>query len=182
MGIPSPPSTLMSSVVSVAALGWICNISVFEENVFRWLSSLETLYLHYNSITVIHTDQFNGLSSCTRLDLPDNDISLIEENALLGLSRLRALNLNHNNITTIGTDKFTGLSSCAYLWLSSNDISEIEDGAFNYRTDLEHMYLHCNKLTTLSSELFMNQPHPLDLHLSSPGSTSDNLWDCETLC
>ncbi len=39
-----------------------------------------------------------------------------------------------------------------------------------------------NKLTTISYKMFVQLPGPLFLGLSKPNATSDETWQCDTMC
>ncbi len=66
------------------------------------------------------------------------------------------------------------------LNLEGNQISMIPDGAFDQLFSLQRLFLGGNKLRRIDSGLFTNIPRPflLDLYHNS----SDNHWDCETMC
>ena len=161
--------------------------------------------LSHNHITMLPSGVFRGLDQCIELDLAYNLISTIEENAFIGLNNLETLQLAFNRLTLIKASMFRGLSHLQTLLLYNNRISRLEDEAFKELTHLEYLalsgnsltlgpksfkglsklkrlYLNDNKLKTLNPELFADLPRPLELFISYPNPTAENLWQCNTLC
>ncbi len=141
---------------------------------------LQHLGLGDNQISKIPDGVFAGLSNLQKLFLSGNQISEIPGGAFRGLHNLQTLDLAGNQISEIPDGAFTDLTNLQHLGLGDNQISEIHEGAFNRSYSLQILHLGGNHLSTLDSNIFLHIPRPLVLNLHVP--SSDNPWDCETMC
>ncbi len=138
------------------------------------------LDLDDNQILEIPDGAFTGLNKLQQLWLWRNQIFYISVQAFAGLNNLQELDLDENQMSQIQDSVFAGLSSLQELLLKNNQISEIPDGVFRELYSLQKLYLGGNHLSTLDSTILESIPRPLALDLYY--NSSDNLWDCETMC
>ncbi|XP_078575501.1 uncharacterized protein LOC144861457 [Branchiostoma floridae x Branchiostoma japonicum] len=117
-------------------------------------TSITTLELARNDITILSQSDFSRYRSLETLRLNDNPISTINSQAFYFLSSLTILSLSGNQITTVRADMFTGLGNLQYIYLSENEISDIQAGAFSPTSQLRYLSLLHNKLTSLRADLF----------------------------
>lgn len=155
----------------------------------RGLSTLETLDLHSNFISMLDCLDFHNLTRLKNLDLNNNRISKlqgcvfenlnelevlnIEKNALyvvdntfrVNLGKLKSLNLQNNGHLQLMQGDFWNLSSLTVLNLESNVYYNVYEGAFEGLNNLQTLTV---SLSTHNEMFFTGLPHleNLLLHLT----------------
>ena len=78
-----------------------------------------------SGITALQADDFAGLSSLTTLFLQDNELTVLPEGVFSGLSSLNGLLLNNNDLSSLPPGMFSGLSALGFLDLSRNAVDPL---------------------------------------------------------
>ena len=132
--------------------------------------NLTKLYLHRNSISTVHADDFRGLVSLQILTLGFNRLGTIHEDALLdltgliefsaqwnGLQRmpiltceatLKKLDLSSNWIHTLFPGYFKNFSSLSYISFFSNNINSLKGTVLSGLRNLKELYMTKNMIAT----------------------------------
>eukprot|EP00277_Geminigera_cryophila_P015702 CAMPEP_0179443084 /NCGR_PEP_ID=MMETSP0799-20121207/26517_1 /TAXON_ID=46947 /ORGANISM="Geminigera cryophila, Strain CCMP2564" /LENGTH=172 /DNA_ID=CAMNT_0021228747 /DNA_START=29 /DNA_END=544 /DNA_ORIENTATION=+ len=105
-------------------------IAVVANGTFDDLGSVQSLYLHGNTIQVLAPNSFAGLGSVQWLYLSDNQITALAPNAFAGLGSVTSLSLSSNWITALTNSTFAGLGSVQYLNLRNNKITTLTPNTF----------------------------------------------------
>ncbi|XP_043929234.1 transforming growth factor beta activator LRRC32-like isoform X2 [Protopterus annectens] len=133
------------------------------------LKHLRIFYLQHNHLYVLSANVFMGLSSLNTLYLCNNNISICGPNLkpkklqngeqvhgcvfFYNISKLQHLHLSHNSIPCVPRNAFYW-TPLQYLDLSLNEGIQIMPGALSgLESFLEHLYLQGNKLETLNIDL-----------------------------
>nr|KAG5711018.1 hypothetical protein BaRGS_013752 [Batillaria attramentaria] len=96
------------------------DIHSIENNTFRGLQRLKTLYLQENFLSVVFNQTFKDLGELEFLYLQDNEISFIEEGAFAYMKNLKILNLERNSLVTLSFSDFAGAENLVSLHLGDN--------------------------------------------------------------
>jgi Leucine-rich repeat (LRR) protein len=130
---------------------------------------LEELELNENSLSSIHADTFQGLTSIKILSLSDNKLNgKLNPYTFNHLANLEKLYLNQNKLTSIHSSTFRGLTSIKDLRLWGNELSgelELDRRTFNDLTQLEILDLNSNRLTSIHFDTFRGLTNMKALHL-----------------
>ena len=97
-----------------------CNIESIKEGCFEGLEHLESLFLDYNKIKHLKSNQFKELNSLKTLWLHCCQIETLADNCFTQLSQLEDLALNLNRIQRLDSSQFFDLKELRSLWVSSN--------------------------------------------------------------
>lgn len=124
---------------------------------FKGLSVIH-LIAHYNNLSSIHEDAFDGLQDkLESLDLSQNSLTRVPSRSLRGLTSLVSLNLNYNFLEVLSGNSFTGLISLLRLSIYGNRLKSIDPLAFDaIGGNLTRINLGANRLTAVPSESFQN--------------------------
>lgn len=133
-------------------------------------SSLESLQLQENRITLITTGDLKNLGNLTRLDLEDNRIRAIQPGALLSLARLRMLSLKGNQLSSLPSHL---PGSLTHLDVSANCISTLDLPSLAVLVNLQVLKINSNCLRSLPERAFDSLPRLRSVELAN------NLWVCE---
>lgn len=126
-----------------------------DQNGFRDFTSLNTLRLKKNKLTVIQRDWFDAENNLQYLDASRNDITTVQRDDLQNLGQLIFLNLANNKIRTIELESFANLSNLTRLIVSHNKLNEFSADLPN---NLKQLYLNGNLLTNVRHpEIFKSQ-------------------------
>ncbi|XP_043851993.1 transforming growth factor beta activator LRRC33 [Dromiciops gliroides] len=127
-----------------------CQLECIGRNTFQGSSSLHTLALSNNFLSVNYTESGAALRSLLglrKLDLSGNSLTedMVAE-MLLNLSSLESLSLARNFIMRLDDTVFQSLGRLQELDLQKNYIFEIESGAFDHLKWLRRLNLAFNHL------------------------------------
>lgn len=164
-----------------------CNLTVFDKNISKNLTSLSFLDLSGNQIEVLPIDTFEPLKQLETLDLSDNKLVALDDDIFVENSRLDKIVLSNNQLTKLpnfqtkaktfqtyhflckncGLKSASGLENMKGLTtidLSNNEIRNIED-AFTEIQGLKQLFLSNNKITKIGIKSFgtKSQLETLDL-------------------
>ena len=129
-------------------------LTMLRSNDFNGLSNLLTLRLNNNQLTVLHQDIFDGLSALTNLPLQQNQLASLHQDIFDGLSALTHLSLQQNQLTSLHEDIFDGLSALTNLSLQENQLASLHQDIFDDLSALTHLYLQQNQLASLHQDTF----------------------------
>lgn len=87
---------------------------------FNYLSSLEFLWMSFNTVSALNTDSFRGLISLEELRLDGNALAAFPWESLVDMPSLRLLDLHNNQLTSLPAEATTHIRNLTYLDLSSN--------------------------------------------------------------
>lgn len=133
-------------------------------------SSLESLQLQENRITLITAGDLKNLGNLTRLDLEDNRIRAIQPKALLSLARLRMLSLKGNRLSSLPSHLPGSLTQ---LDVSANCISTLTLPSLAVLVNLQVLKINSNCLQSVPEHAFDGLPRLRSVELAN------NLWVCE---
>ena len=129
-------------------------------------ASLTNLFLHRNSISLVHEDAFADLAALKLIHLSYNQIESLPEDLFEGLSALTTLIVNFNRITSLHKDLFKGLTALSVIQFESNHIKFLEDGLFDDTTALKKIFLQHNRLSILDEDTFKGLANLEDINLA----------------
>ena len=144
------------------------------------LSSLRTLDLRRQSISILQSGDFAGLTHLNTLYLPLSLTSLPAD-IFAGLSNLTGLSLYSTTLSSLPANIFAGLSNLTRLGLYDNALSRLPSGIFDELTALEELLLYGNALSSLPAGIFDNLAALTFLNLADndltelPAGIFDNL-------
>ncbi|KAL6475737.1 hypothetical protein MHYP_G00167770 [Metynnis hypsauchen] len=100
-------------------------ISRISPETFHYLSSLEFLWMSFNSLSKLHSDSFRGLYALDELRLDGNFITSFPWDCLTDMPNLKLLDLHNNKITSIPAEATIYIRNLTYLDLSSNSLTTV---------------------------------------------------------
>ncbi|XP_044069680.1 leucine-rich repeat, immunoglobulin-like domain and transmembrane domain-containing protein 1a [Siniperca chuatsi] len=89
---------------------------------FNYLSSLEFLWMSFNTLSALNPDSFRGLLSLEELRLDGNSLTAFPWESLMDMPSLRLLDLHNNQLTSLPAEATTYIKNLTYLDLSSNSL------------------------------------------------------------
>ncbi|XP_072317965.1 leucine-rich repeat, immunoglobulin-like domain and transmembrane domain-containing protein 1 [Eucyclogobius newberryi] len=89
---------------------------------FSSLSSLEFLWMSFNTLSAVSVDSFRGLLSLEELRLDGNSLSAFPWESLLDMPSLRLLDLHNNQLSSLPPEATIYIRNLTYLDLSSNSL------------------------------------------------------------
>ncbi|XP_068382817.1 SLIT and NTRK-like protein 6 [Eschrichtius robustus] len=116
------------------------------------------LSLLNNGLTMLHTNDFSGLTNAISIHLGFNNIADIETGAFNGLGHLKQLHINHNSLEILKEDTFHGLENLEFLQADNNFITVIEPSAFSKLNRLKVLILNDNAIESLPPNIFRFVP------------------------
>ncbi|GAB1299167.1 SLIT and NTRK-like protein 6 [Apodemus speciosus] len=116
------------------------------------------LSLLNNGLTMLHTNEFSGLTNALSIHLGFNNIADIETGAFNGLGLLKQLHINHNSLEILKEDTFHGLENLEFLQADNNFITVIEPSAFSKLNRLKVLILNDNAIESLPPNIFRFVP------------------------
>uniref|UniRef100_A0A8C2YMK8 SLIT and NTRK like family member 6 n=1 Tax=Chinchilla lanigera TaxID=34839 RepID=A0A8C2YMK8_CHILA len=116
------------------------------------------LSLLNNGLTMLHTNDFSGLTNAISIHLGFNNIVDIETGAFNGLGLLKKLHINHNSLEILKEDTFHGLDNLEFLQADNNFITVIEPSAFSKLNRLKVLILNDNAIESLPPNIFRFVP------------------------
>ncbi|XP_072523729.1 leucine-rich repeat, immunoglobulin-like domain and transmembrane domain-containing protein 1b [Salminus brasiliensis] len=100
-------------------------ISRISSETFHYLSSLEFLWMSFNSLSTLHSDSFRGLFMLDELRLDGNFLTSFPWECLTDMPNLRLLDLHNNKISSIPAEATIYIKNLTYLDLSSNSLTTV---------------------------------------------------------
>lgn len=100
-------------------------ITRISPNSLRYLSSLEFLWMSFNSLSSLNVESFRGLSSLDELRLDGNALASFPWESLTDMPNLRLLDLHSNKIATVPAEATAYIKNITYLDLSSNSLTTV---------------------------------------------------------
>lgn len=89
---------------------------------FNYLSSLEFLWMSFNTLSALNPDSFRGLFNLEELRLDGNALTAFPWESLMDMPSLRLLDLHNNQLTVLPAEATTYIRNLTYLDLSSNSL------------------------------------------------------------
>ncbi|XP_028279557.1 leucine-rich repeat, immunoglobulin-like domain and transmembrane domain-containing protein 1a [Parambassis ranga] len=98
------------------------SIQRIPSEAFNYLSSLEFLWMSFNTLSVLNPDSFRGLFNLEELRLDGNALAAFPWESLTDMPSLRLLDLHNNQLTSLPVEATTYIKNLTYLDLSSNSL------------------------------------------------------------
>lgn len=89
---------------------------------FNYLSSLEFLWMSFNTLSALNPDSFRGLLNLEELRLDGNALTVFPWESIMDMPSLRLLDLHNNQLTVLPAEATTYIKNLTYLDLSSNSL------------------------------------------------------------
>ncbi|XP_075933357.1 leucine-rich repeat, immunoglobulin-like domain and transmembrane domain-containing protein 1a [Anarhichas minor] len=89
---------------------------------FNYLSSLEFLWMSFNTLSALSPDSFRGLLNLEELRLDGNALTAFPWESLMDMQSLRLLDLHNNQLPSLPAEATTYIKNLTYLDLSSNSL------------------------------------------------------------
>lgn len=141
-------------------------------------TSLKTLDMSFNKITMLGQGDFTYFFNLLYIDLKFNNISWMHDEIFFELTNLRYLDLSNNLIQTIKQAHFINLESLQYLYLQKNLLSSIGLESFYSLKNLIVLDMSNNKLTSLKGMYFRNLKELRYLYLqNNKFQVSEGMFD-----
>ncbi|XP_073684609.1 leucine-rich repeat, immunoglobulin-like domain and transmembrane domain-containing protein 1b [Garra rufa] len=100
-------------------------ISRVASESFHYLSSLEYLWISFNSLSSLSVDGFRGLYALDELRIDGNVLTSFPWECLMDMPNLRLLDLHNNKISSIPAEATIYIKNLTYLDLSSNSLATV---------------------------------------------------------
>lgn len=100
-------------------------ISRIASESFHYLSSLEYLWISFNSLSSLSADSFRGLYALDELRMDGNVLTSFPWECLMDMPNLRLLDLHNNKISSIPAEATIYIRNLTYLDLSSNSLTTV---------------------------------------------------------
>ncbi|XP_061665578.1 leucine-rich repeat, immunoglobulin-like domain and transmembrane domain-containing protein 1b [Syngnathoides biaculeatus] len=126
---------------------------------FRYLGSMEFLWMSFNSLSSLSVDSFQGLSNLDELRLDGNALTSFPWKSLSDMPNLKLLDLHNNKIASMPAEALAYIKNITYLDLSSNILTTVP-------ADVLSLWLSVKPQQDADSSKFI-----LGLH--------DNPWLCD---
>ncbi|XP_041803914.1 leucine-rich repeat, immunoglobulin-like domain and transmembrane domain-containing protein 1a [Chelmon rostratus] len=97
-------------------------IQQIPSEAFNYLSSLEFLWMSFNTLSALNPDSFRGLFNLEELRLDGNSLTAFPWESLMDMPSLRLLDLHNNQLTSLPAEATTYIKNLTYLDLSSNSL------------------------------------------------------------
>ncbi|KAM9366004.1 leucine-rich repeat, immunoglobulin-like domain and transmembrane domain-containing protein 1a [Pholidichthys leucotaenia] len=92
---------------------------------FSYLSSLEFLWMSFNTLSALSPDSFRGLFNLEELRLDGNALNAFPWDSLVDMPSLRLLDLHNNQLTSLPAEATAYIRNLTYLDLSSNSLATL---------------------------------------------------------
>lgn len=130
------------------------------------ISSVRSLNLSHNEISLLHPSNFKALNQIKSLDLSFNKLATMKPKIFEPLSNLHELSLKHNHITNFDHDTFFGLTKLKKLDASHNILEWLGIDAFNSLSHLQSLNLSNNHLQLISPRVLDPLTHVKTFNIS----------------
>lgn len=148
--------------------------TAFSDHERRDTPYLSVLSLRGNRIKKVPSEVLSQLSTLVSIDLSENPISVVDPDAFKGLSHLRSIFLNSLPLLkAVRSFAFSELDNLQSIEMHSNrELHDIADDAFVGSSKLRKIDLHANQLLSVSANLFeWDKLESIDLRY--------NPWNCD---
>ncbi|KAF7220306.1 leucine-rich repeat, immunoglobulin-like domain and transmembrane domain-containing protein 1a [Nothobranchius furzeri] len=98
------------------------SIQLIPSEAFFYLSSLEFLWMSFNTLSALSQDSFRGLFNLEELRLDGNALIAFPWESLMDMPSLRLLDLHNNQLTSLPAEATIYIRNLTYLDLSSNSL------------------------------------------------------------
>ncbi|XP_018527360.1 leucine-rich repeat, immunoglobulin-like domain and transmembrane domain-containing protein 1a [Lates calcarifer] len=92
---------------------------------FNYLSSLEFLWMSFNTLSALNPDSFRGLFNLEELRLDGNALTAFPWESVMDMPSLRLLDLHNNQLTSLPAEATAYIKNLTYLDLSSNNLQTL---------------------------------------------------------
>ena len=116
----------------------------------KWLASIQTLDLSWNTINYIASDAFSNLTNLNTLYLTNNQLTNLTDLNLEYITSLQTLDLSSNHLVYNNCAVFEKLNSLKVLYLANNQIDQ-QSFAMCRFTKLSYLSLSQNNFTNLTN-------------------------------
>ncbi len=147
-------------------------LSLLPSGIFDSLTALQTLDLSNNQLSSLPSGIFDGLTALQTLDLSNNQLSSYPEGIFDHLTTLTNLNLENNRSSSLPSGIFDGLTALTYLNLAGKRMSSLPSDIFDNLSSLSELRLDHHSLSSLPSGIFDNLSSLSELHLDNNGLSS----------
>ncbi|XP_062257240.1 leucine-rich repeat, immunoglobulin-like domain and transmembrane domain-containing protein 1a [Platichthys flesus] len=97
-------------------------IQRIPSDAFNYLSSLEFLWMSFNTLSALNPDSFRGLFNLEELRLDGNALTAFPWESIMDMPSLRLLDLHNNQLTSLPAEATSHIKNLTYLDLSSNNL------------------------------------------------------------
>ncbi|XP_053292800.1 leucine-rich repeat, immunoglobulin-like domain and transmembrane domain-containing protein 1a [Pleuronectes platessa] len=97
-------------------------IQRIPRDAFNYLSSLEFLWMSFNTLSALNPDSFRGLFNLEELRLDGNALTAFPWESIIDMPSLRLLDLHNNQLTSLPAEATSHIKNLTYLDLSSNNL------------------------------------------------------------
>lgn len=140
-------------------------LTEINENLFKDLTFLETVWICSNKIEYLNALAFNNLPNLKHLSLSNNQLTHIDmlEFKSKGLTHLFLAN---NQISRIDKDAFKNFENLVQLSLFKNLLTSLDSNLFRSCTNLKEINLSNNNLDKIDSNIFRTTKKLVKINLS----------------
>jgi Leucine-rich repeat (LRR) protein len=150
----NPTKTLLSLTAVELESNFIKNT---DFDLFKYINSLEKLYINNNYIKCLPTGVFDSNTDLIYLNLSNNELNSIDFLIGSNLFNLREIRLNNNDITSISLNLFEKMTNLNYLTLSNYKLYDLNQTTFQGLSNLSELDLSHNNLTLLKNGYFQGK-------------------------
>lgn len=97
-------------------------IQQIPREALNYLSSLEFLWMSFNTLSTLSPESFRGLFNLEELRLDGNALTAFPWESLMDMPSLRLLDLHNNQLTSLPAEATSYIKNLTYLDLSSNSL------------------------------------------------------------
>lgn len=127
-GLGSVPENLPGDLIKIRIEK--SPLTEVPQRAFSTVTALESLWLNFNTITLMDMKSLEGLSNLTELRLEGNKLRTVPWTAFQETPQLRILDLKHNRLDVLPEFALRHLPSLTYLDLSFNQLTVISPDVF----------------------------------------------------
>lgn len=98
------------------------SVQQIPSEAFIYLSSLEFLWMSFNTLSALSPNSFRGLLNLEELRLDGNALTAFPWESLMDMPSLRLLDLHNNQLTSLPAEATIYIKNLTYLDLSSNSL------------------------------------------------------------
>ena len=146
------------------------------------LSTLHTLDLSNNEISILKNAKFANYSRLSTLILSYNKVEVIEIKAFAGLQMMRVINLSYNKLKSFNPEIFSSNPVLDKVYMRGNSLVNLSsDSPILISTSISSLDLSSCSLTAIHPVTFSRLPSLYDLDLSSNSLQTISLGTLENV-